>query len=120
MNQNNPYDAPSQATPVNPQVIGKMVTIKRIGILSSGLMTGAMYVFIALVLATVMLVMTILGIEIKGDADALVLGVGFSIFLLVFLPIIYGILGFIFGVIMAAVYNVAARMTGGIQLNLDG
>jgi uncharacterized oligopeptide transporter (OPT) family protein len=46
---------------------------------------------------------------------AVVFGVGSVIFL----PIIYGIMGFIGGIISAAIYNVVAGVVGGVELNLE-
>jgi hypothetical protein len=36
-----------------------------------------------------------------------------------FLPIIYGVTGFIGGLIYAAVYNLTAKFTGGLEVTLD-
>jgi len=49
----------------------------------------------------------------KEFANALGIGI------VIFLPIIYGILGFIAGVIGAAIYNVIAKWVGGITLELE-
>jgi hypothetical protein len=38
---------------------------------------------------------------------------------IVVLPVLYGALGFIGGVISAALYNVIASVAGGIELELD-
>lgn len=38
---------------------------------------------------------------------------------LVVLPIIYGVLGFILGALTAWLYNLVARWTGGLELELD-
>jgi hypothetical protein len=35
------------------------------------------------------------------------------------LPILYGVMGFIFGAIGAAIYNVASRTIGGLEMELD-
>ncbi len=38
---------------------------------------------------------------------------------LIFLPIVYAVLGFIGGIITAFLYNLVARWTGGIEVTLD-
>jgi hypothetical protein len=43
---------------------------------------------------------------------------GFSPVWLVFIPVGYGILGFIVGIIAAALYNLVAKLTGGIEFEL--
>ena len=37
----------------------------------------------------------------------------------VLMPVIYGVMGFILGVIGAAVYNLVARWIGGIELEVE-
>jgi len=44
-------------------------------------------------------------------------GIGF--FAVILFPIVYGIIGFIAGLIYAALYNLAARWTGGVEMTLE-
>lgn len=50
-------------------------------------------------------------------------GLGFMMaagpLLIVMAPIFYGILGFIVGLIVAVIYNIVAKWTGGIQMTLE-
>ena len=46
------------------------------------------------------------------------LGPLFGVAAIIALPIFYGLFGFIGGLIMAAVYNVVASMTGGIEFEI--
>jgi len=48
-----------------------------------------------------------------GKMGGLMIGMG------VFMPIIYGAMGFIFGVIGAALYNLVARWIGGIEVEVE-
>ncbi len=52
-----------------------------------------------------------------GPPAALMAGImfGFGIFM----PIIYGVMGFVLGIIMAAIYNVVARWIGGIEVEVE-
>lgn len=52
-----------------------------------------------------------------APAPALIAGMmfGFGIFM----PIIYGVMGFIFGIIGAAIYNVLASWIGGIEVEVE-
>lgn len=118
MDPNNPYNAPSQSAPPIRQAISKTVAIKRIGILSAGTMTGAMYAFIGLLVGGVMLVIALLGTAIGGDLA--VGGIVGGIAMLVVAPFGYGIAGFIGGLIGAVIYNITAGMIGGIRIDLDG
>jgi hypothetical protein len=36
-----------------------------------------------------------------------------------FMPVIYGVMGFVFGVIGAAIYNLIARWIGGIEVEVE-
>ena len=44
---------------------------------------------------------------------------GLGVFAVIFFPIMYGIIGFIAGTIYAALYNVVAGWTGGIEMRLE-
>jgi hypothetical protein len=39
--------------------------------------------------------------------------------MLIFLPILYGVAGFVFGAIAAAVYNLIAGIVGGIEIEVE-
>ena len=42
-----------------------------------------------------------------------------SIVFVIFIPILYGVMGFIGGIISAAVYNLIAAWTGGLEFTLS-
>jgi uncharacterized membrane protein len=52
-----------------------------------------------------------------GPPAAIMAGImfGFGIFM----PVIYGVMGFVFGIIMAATYNLIARWLGGIEVEVE-
>jgi len=43
---------------------------------------------------------------------------GLAVLAIVGAPIVYGVIGFIVGTVIAAIYNLAARLTGGISFLL--
>ena len=55
--------------------------------------------------------------NVPGLSAALMAGImfGFGIFI----PIIYGVMGFVFGIIMAAIYNLIAGWIGGIEVEVE-
>lgn len=53
------------------------------------------------------------------DGDGLAGGMLVSAAAVIVLPILYGIAGFIGGLISAVLYNLAAKVSGGIKLNLE-
>jgi hypothetical protein len=72
---------------------------------------GALFAIVSLLGATV-------GVANFRSSDAfagILFGVGSVIFLLIF----YGILGFVFGLIGALLYNGIARLDGGIEIEFE-
>ncbi len=55
--------------------------------------------------------------NVAGPPAALMAGMmlGFGIFM----PVIYGVMGFIFGILMAVIYNLVARWIGGIEVEVE-
>jgi len=79
--------------------------------LRCGIVLGILYAIISLVFLPLFLLVAVFG---KG-------GLGQSIaswVLILLLPVLYGVLGFIFGVIAAAMYNLIAKWTGGLEFEV--
>jgi hypothetical protein len=97
-------------------------TINALGVLSCGKMMGAMYAIIGLLFALIQGAFMLLGVSFAtrfGGAEAAASLFSWTVCLLVLTPILWGIGGFIGGVIMAFLYNVVAGMIGGIELELE-
>ena len=93
------------------------MTITRVGPLSVAKVAGILYVVIGLVAGCFVSLVAMAGgfaadVDGAGPFGAL-LGVG----AIIFLPIFYGVLGFIGSLIMAWLFNVAAGMTGGVEVD---
>ena len=96
-----------------------MITIRRIGVLSTAKVLGVLYALLGLIFGALFTCISLFGAlaarsvfgEGGGDFGAL-----FGIGAIIVLPILYGILGFIGGAIMAALYNLVAGWVGGIEL----
>jgi hypothetical protein len=97
------------------------MVIKSIGVLSMGKMMGAVYAAMGLIFGAFVSLISVVGAvavnqQQGGGAFApLVFGVGS----VVFLPIFYGIIGFVGGIIGAAIYNLVAGVVGGVELDLQ-
>jgi hypothetical protein len=101
------------------------VQIKRVGVFSCakmyaitlaavGLIFGIIYGLIFMVLGGAMMA--------GGGRDASTAGASslvIGLIMMVAIPIFYGVLGFIAGLVGGAIYNVAARTVGGIELELE-
>ena len=74
--------------------------------LQLGIVHAVLYGIISLILVPFLLIAALFG---HG---------GFSAILIIFIPVIYAILGFIAGIIVAFIYNLVAKWTGGIEFVL--
>lgn len=100
--------------------------LKRIAPLQAGKMLAAFYGLMALVFVPFMLIFMALG-RFAAQAQAaegvaapqlpLMLGMGVGFTLL--MPVLYAVMGFIFGVLAAFVYNLLARWLGGFELGFE-
>jgi hypothetical protein len=96
------------------------MTLKRIGVLSCGKVMGLLYAVFGLIAGLLLSVLSLLGVAIgaaSGDGEA-ALGALFGVGAVILLPIVYGLLGFLAGMLVSALYNLAARFTGGLELEL--
>lgn len=95
----------------------RMLSLKRVGVMSVGIFTATMAAVMSFIAAIFLVILTSLGLRFNGafNPGAAVAGAG----LLIIMPLIYGIFGFIGGVINAVIYNVIAEITGGIRLEFD-
>lgn len=84
-----------------------MPVIKRFGWLSVGLVFGAMYLIIGLIVGVIFFLLSLVAVQETafGGIAALILS-----------PVLYGALGFIGGIIVAALYNLVAPVVGGIRI----
>jgi hypothetical protein len=89
------------------------MTIKRIGVFSLAKLQGVILAVLGLVIGIPLgLLMMIFGAAMMtqgGEAAAGGgVGLGLGLFYMIMLPVMYGVMGFVFGAITALVYNVAS------------
>jgi hypothetical protein len=97
-----------------------MMTITRVGPLSVAKVAGVLYVVIGLIAGCFVSLFALVGgfaasaanTEYAGPMAAL-----FGVGAIVLLPIFYGVLGFIGSLLMAWLFNVAAGIVGGIEVD---
>jgi len=99
-----------------------MMVIRSIDSVSLGKVLGCLYALIGALIGGVFALISVLGIGVggNGDASAMAFAAGFGIAALIIFPLLYGVLGFIGGIISALLYNVVASMVGGIEFETDG
>ena len=94
-----------------------MKTIKNVNPFSiakiSGLITGSM----GLIFGFFFTFFSLFGMILSRDgfmARSMIFGMG----AVIFIPVLYGILGFLVGLLMGALYNILAKWVGGIEIEL--
>lgn len=94
--------------------------VKRIGPLSLAKISFALYLLIGLIVGAFVALISLTGVALadRGGAGPF-LGMALGLGAIIVLPIFYGILGFLIGLISAAVYNLAAGMVGGVEIDLQ-
>ncbi|HEY8010835.1 MAG TPA: hypothetical protein VIE67_07520 [Rudaea sp.] len=93
-----------------------VMVIKSISVLKLAIFQGAMGVALGLIAA--LLFMTF-GSMIGGLTNHAAAGMFGGIAMLIFLPIMYGICGFIAGAVGAFVYNLVAGVVGGVEIETE-
>ena len=98
--------------------------LTRVGVVSAGVTLAALYAILGIIYALVYAVIiaafgAILGASGNSSFGLAAMGIG-VVFLLVAFPIIFAIMGFIVGALMALIYNFVAKYTGGIVFEISG
>lgn len=96
--------------------------VRRVKPLSLGKILGAMYLVLGLIAGLIISAVSVLGFAIGsvaapdqlGNMAGLVFGVG----AVIFIPLVYGTLGFVGGLIAALVYNLIAGLVGGVEIEV--
>jgi hypothetical protein len=102
---------------------GQMI-LKRVGVGSAAKVAGALYGALGLVLGVILACAALVGAGLGQDADAnesasRIFGVFFGVGAVIFVPILYGLIGSAMAAVMAWVYNSLVRITGGLELHLE-
>lgn len=98
--------------------------LKKIEPISLGKMLGLMYVVLGFIVgffvSAIFIIGSIAGMQ-GGENSPFphFLGLFFGIGSVILFPILYGILGFVGGIIAGWFYNIIANWTGGIEMEFD-
>lgn len=98
------------------------MVINRIGIGSLARVAACLYAGIGLIVGVCIFLVSLIGFSLPADAEggmppwlASVFGAG----AVVLLPLLYGALGAIALSVMGLLYNLAARLVGGVRIEVD-
>lgn len=92
------------------------MVIKRIGVLSAAKLYAAISFAMGLILGVFVALGSVLGMSFSDPDTPALVGMMFGVGAVVFLPLFYGAMGFVFGAIGATFYNVFAGMVGGLEV----
>jgi hypothetical protein len=97
-----------------------MKEITKIEVLSLGKVQGITMALLGIIIG---LFVGLIGITVGSLAGSQtgmpgMFGAGLGIFAIIVFPIMYGVIGFIFGILGAAIYNLVAKWVGGIEIEL--
>ncbi len=97
------------------------MVLKKVGVLSVAKILAVVYAAIGVVAGFFFAVFSLIGAAAGAAAReaAPFIGALFGVGAIIILPVFYGVLGFIIGLIVAAIYNVAARSFGGIEMDFE-
>lgn len=95
--------------------------LKRIGALSLARLAAGLYAIIGLLVGAIFAVAAMVGATIGGVAgdSSPLLGLIFGVGAVVFLPLMYGVLGALGALLIAGLYNLLAGWLGGVELTLE-
>jgi hypothetical protein len=95
--------------------------LREIGPVSCAKVLGIVYAVIGLVAGIIVGLIAAAGAALGNGAEHVnpLLGSLFGVGAVVFLPVMYGALGALAGLLFSALYNVIARWVGGIQVTLQ-
>lgn len=121
---NTQYETPYQTPAANssiPSAGNNKKRLKSVSPVRAGLVLGVLY---AVMVFLAMLIIIPLGLTgmFSGGRGLGVTGareVGVGLGMIIGGPLIYGLVGFIGGVIAAWIYNIIAKMTGGLEFTLE-
>ncbi len=94
-------------------VFQKMM-LKRVGVLSCGKIVGLLYFFAGIIVGLIFFFFALIG-AMTAPAEAM-LGVLVSLLFIIFLPVFYGGMGFVAGLICGLIYNLIAQYFGGLEM----
>ena len=96
------------------------MVIKRVGPLSFAKLMGALNALMGLLFGAIVSLISIVGgALVPSDEASGMTGMLFGAAAIVVLPIFYGVFGFVFSLIGAALYNAIASVVGGVELEVQ-
>jgi len=100
-----------------------MHRIRSVGVLSVAKISGLIHAAFGLLFVPIFLLMglslSIAGTQGGGQKLPTFFGPAFAVIMSIFMPIFYGIMGFLIGAVGALLYNLIATWVGGIEMEVE-
>lgn len=100
-----------------------MATLRRIDPFSAMKMAFCVYAMIGFVVGAILSLISLIGgfalLSSGEEGVEGMIGILFGVGAIIILPIFYGILGTIAGLIGSLIYNMAASFTGGLEVDIE-
>lgn len=94
--------------------------IKRLGVFSVAKISGIMYAAMGLIFGLFISLISLAGSIVDiSDGPAAAMGLLFGVGAVIFLPLLYGCMGFVLGAFSAWMYNIIASIAGGIEFEIE-
>lgn len=93
--------------------------VKRVGPMSFAKVAGMLYSLLGLCFGAIFSLIALVGAAAGPDRGVPGFGVLFGVAAIIVLPIFYGVLGFVFSLIGAGLYNLVAGWVGGVEMDLQ-
>ena len=96
--------------------------VKSIGLFSLAKIMGIIYAFFGFIVGLFFSFFTLMGAvlgSVFSDSPEPLVGLIFGVGSVIFFPVLYGVLGFIGGIISAGIYNLVAKWVGGLEIELE-
>ena len=93
--------------------------VKHVAPVSVAKVAGVLYAFLGLLVGVFFTLAALAGAFASNRPDSTGFGMVFGVGAIVIFPILYAVIGFIFSLIGAALYNVIAGLVGGVELDVQ-
>jgi hypothetical protein len=96
--------------------------VNRVGVLSAGKLSGLLSALMGLIFGAIFALISMVGgVGAAADSDATGaagLLFGFGVAAIIVLPILYGLFGFLYGMLGGLLYNLVAGIAGGLEVDI--
>lgn len=100
-----------------------MRVLRGVGVLSIGKTAAIVYAGIGLVIGAIFALVSVLGgfagLATDGGRAAGIFGMVFGVAAVLIFPILYGVVGALAAMLLAALFNAAVSVSGGVELEID-